>query len=292
MKVNVKREILDFIHSVAGKDLKSGVKTAVPCDLYDEIIQTGFIVHGFPGENPELHSPSHYGLLADLADKANIRLIQIWEDLWQVKKPVIRSRLRSVYGKTKRIFARKTLIHAIDLIESNKFLEKNHLQGGAKAGFKYGLFSGGELVAVATFSKGRQVKRDGIAFRSYELIRYCSKLNTTVVGGVDKLLKHFIKEKHPDDIMTYADRDWSNGSVYEKLGFMKKETVPPQTFWVDPVAGIRVFPNKINDLLIEKGWSSERDKTSDPEMILRSHGFKAVYNSGSIKLVLMLRTGF
>ncbi len=284
-----KSEVLDFIGELAKKDLRPGTKETVPCDVFDETIRTGFIVHGFPEESPEPDSPAHYGLLADLADRAGVRLIQIWEDLWVTKKSIIQSRLRSVYGKTERIFARKTNIHTLDTPTANKFLVKNHLQEGAKAGFKYGLFYESDLVAVATFSKGRAVKREGIVFRSYEMIRYCSVLNTTIVGGLDKLLKHFIKEKQPDDIMTYADRDWSNGSVYEKLGFVKKEITPPQTFWVDPASGMRIFPNKIIGLMTGKGWISPDDKAFDSQKVLKSHGFKAVYNSGSLKLVLMLK---
>ena len=42
------------------------------------------------------------------------------------------------------------------------------------------------------------------------------------------MLKHFIKEVQPDDIMSYADLEWSEGAVYEQLGFTlegKKEAV-------------------------------------------------------------------
>jgi hypothetical protein len=42
-----------------------------------------------------------------------------------------------------------------------------------------------------------------------------------------KLLKAFIDEMHPDDIMSYADASWSNGDAYRKLGFTEE---PPKTF--------------------------------------------------------------
>ena len=36
------------------------------------------------------------------------------------------------------------------------------------------------------------------------------------------MLKTFINEQKPDDIMTYAISDWSEGDVYRKLGFVEE----------------------------------------------------------------------
>ena len=38
-----------------------------------------------------------------------------------------------------------------------------------------------------------------------------------------KMLKTFIGEVHPDDVMSYADASWSSGDVYKKLGFREEE---------------------------------------------------------------------
>ena len=66
-------------------------------------------------------------------------------------------------------------------------------------------------MAVATFSGGRTLKfGDRKNQRSYELIRFATLKEFVVIGGFDKLLKAFCKEHQPDDIMTYADRDWSD----------------------------------------------------------------------------------
>ena len=37
-----------------------------------------------------------------------------------------------------------------------------------------------------------------------------------------KLLKAFIKDVRPDDVMSYADASWSSGDVYRKLGFKEE----------------------------------------------------------------------
>lgn len=286
----IRDEILGFLRSVSDEKLRPGAVMSIPCDLYDETTRTGFVVHEIPGENFDGNLSDYYHSLADRAEHAGCHLIQIWEDLWLVKKQIIQSRLLSAFGKTVRVFARKTEIREISRQESNDFLNKNHLQGMANAGYKYGLFYDGVMMAVATFSKSRPIDRNGVIYRSHELIRYCSLLNTTVVGGLDKLLKHFIKEWQPDDIMTYADRDWSDGSVYRKLGFQQTEVTPSHIFWVDPESGMRIFPNKVNKLIHARGWVPQSAEIPDGTAVLKANGFRAVSNSGNLKFVLLLKS--
>ena len=37
-----------------------------------------------------------------------------------------------------------------------------------------------------------------------------------------KLLKRFVKDYNPNEIISYADRRWSFGNLYEKIGFIKE----------------------------------------------------------------------
>jgi len=57
---------------------------------------------------------------------------------------------------------------------------------------------------------------DGI----YELIRYCSKLDTVVIGGASKLFKFFVANYNFTKVVSYANCDIGNGNMYDKLGFM------------------------------------------------------------------------
>jgi hypothetical protein len=49
-----------------------------------------------------------------------------------------------------------------------------------------------------------------------------------------KLLKTFILEVQPDDIMSYADLEWSQGDVYKTLGFNEELPKDPVSFEIDP----------------------------------------------------------
>ena len=47
------------------------------------------------------------------------------------------------------------------------------------------------------------------------------------------MLKTFIKEVQPDDIMSYADLEWSAGDVYAQLGFSLEGQKDPVMFVID-----------------------------------------------------------
>mgnify|MGYP006988390554 CR=1 FL=1 len=91
----------------------------------------------------------------------------------------------------------------------------------------------GTLVAVATFSNARKWQKGEKTIRSYEWTRYASLPGVRINGGMGKVLKAFIKEVQPDDIMSYADLEWSEGAVYEQLGFELEGHKTPVIFAVD-----------------------------------------------------------
>src|SRR5690606_24883682 len=100
-----------------------------------------------------------------------------------------------------------------------------------------------ELVSIAIFGGARLMREKGRHYRSFELLRFCHKSDSLVIGGLSKLLKRFIQDFDPDDIMTYVDRDWSQHSSLLKLGFQEEGTIPGAALWV---SGNRQFyvPNE------------------------------------------------
>ena len=64
----------------------------------------------------------------------------------------------------------------------------------------------------------------------YELMRFATKYK--VIGIAGKLLQYFINNYHPKKIITYADRRWSTGNLYEKIGFLKTGESKPNYWYV------------------------------------------------------------
>ncbi len=138
-------------------------------------------------------------------------------------------RLKGLHGLGQRIYARKTVVARIDKRVATAFLDEHHLQGAMPGKYRYGLFYEGELVSAAVFSGGRIMRDISSEYRSFELIRFCHKGDALVVGGISKLIKAFIADFNPQDIMTYADRDWCSDSSLERIGFQVVGNLDPFT---------------------------------------------------------------
>ena len=161
--------------------------------------------------------------------------IKLWEDIYLNRRAQVNSRIRSLLGLNKRLHGRETRLSEITKEDYEQFLDTHHLMGITPAKHRLGLFSSDELVAVAGFGRACPIDYEGKTYRSHELIRFCNKTGFTVVGGLSKLIKHFVKEKQVEHLMTYVDREWSEGNIYLKLGFQCITTTPPQEFFLSPL---------------------------------------------------------
>lgn len=172
----------------------------------------------------------------------------ITEDRWRSRNSMMQHRALSHLEIFTQIYARNCEIKRIDKATAQAFLEENHSYGDAACKYRYGVYlkrhtghnallhsiSPGSLVAVATFSNARKWIKGDKTIRSYEWTRYASLPGVRLSGGMGKALRAFIEEVRPDDIMTYADLEWSEGKVYEQLGFTCEGTRPAVSFIIDP----------------------------------------------------------
>ncbi|OFY95846.1 MAG: hypothetical protein A3K10_02655 [Bacteroidetes bacterium RIFCSPLOWO2_12_FULL_31_6] len=146
-------------------------------------------------------------------------VVSIFENEWAEKRGVVLSRIKSKLGLCNKVFARKTSIVKLNRSEAFDFLNQNHTNIPLKTKSNFGLMYNNELIAIACFGPTMHKKTEGKGDQSGELIRFCNKLDYTVVGGLSKLLKHYINQYQVDDIMTYIDKDWSDGKSFIQLGF-------------------------------------------------------------------------
>jgi len=133
-----------------------------------------------------------------------------------------------------------------------------------------------------TFGKNR--RNLGIRITNdneYELLRFCNKLNTTVIGGASKLFKYFITKYKPHQIISYADRCWSTGNLYLTLGFiLENKTVPNYIYFDKNLNRFNRF-NFRKDILVKKGY----DKSKTEFEIMDELGYLRVFNSGNLKFL-------
>jgi len=219
----------------------------------------------------------------NLAESKGIQLIHIFEDEWVNKPDIVKSIIKSKLGIfNDRIYARKTIIKKVDdnnLIRT--FLNENHIQGFIGSKVKIGLFYNDELVSLMTFgslrrSMGQKENKEGY----YEMLRFATKLNTQVIGGASKMLNYFIKNYHPKEILTYADRRYSNGKLYLKLGFDFIKKTEPNYWYIKKNQIKREYRFKYRkDVLIKEGF----DKNKTEKEIMLERGYYHIYDCGMYK---------
>ena len=207
-------------------------------------------------------------------EKLGIKLLHIFEDEWEEKKEIIKSIIKHKLGVTDNIiYARKCEVKLITSKLSNCFLEKNHIQGVTNAKYKIGLFYKEELVSLLTIGKRGILKNN-----EYEIIRFCNKINTSVIGSFSKLLKHFIKETGIENLITYSDRRFSTGELYLKNGFSFLQDTEVNYYYILNKKRENRFKYQKHKL-VEMGY----DKNKTESEILSEIGLDKIYDCGSKK---------
>lgn len=224
----IEKEIEDFIKLNYDGHIETNNRTILnfkEIDIYLPYLKIGFEINGNYYHCEGVVGKNYHNNKTNLAESKKIQLIHIFEHEIRNKKEIIFSRILNLLGKTQKIHARKTKIVNLTLEEKNDFLEKNHMQGKDNSEIYFGLKYNEKLVACMTFGKPR--------FNSnydYELIRFASILNTSVVGGASKLLSHF-KNQYKGSIISYSNRRWSTGNLYRKLKFNFLKRTNPGYFY-------------------------------------------------------------
>lgn len=163
-----------------------------------------------------------------IAEENGVFLYHIFQHEWETPntRTKIENQLRNLFGKNERkIYARKCVIKEVPIPEKSAFLNKNHLQGDDHSSVRLGLYYQDELVSLMTFGKPRFNKRC-----AWELLRFCSAANTSVVGGASKLFSRFISE-HRGSIVSYSNIAKTRGDLYESLGFGLDHISKPNYVW-------------------------------------------------------------
>lgn len=281
-------ELSDFIkENHDGKVITNTKQIISPyeLDIYLPELKLAYEFNGLFWHSELNKSDNYHRIKSDMCDKKGIQLIHIWEDDWMDKKEIVKSMILNKLGKTNnKIFARKCEIKEIN--DNNLvrlFLNENHIQGFVGSSVKIGLFYESNLVSLMTFGMKRksmnsQSEEDG----EYEMLRFCNKLNTNVVGGASKLFKYFLNKYNPLQIITYADRSYSNGNLYKQLGFkLSHLSLPNYYYIIDTKRHYRFGFRK--DLLIKEGYDSSKSE----HQIMLDRGIYRIFNAGNYVFKLL-----
>jgi len=227
----------------------------------------------------EIYKDSMYHLnKTNFCNENGIRLIHIFEDEWLFKKNIVISRIKDILGLNKnKIYGRKTIIKEVSSDEAKIFIEENHIQGNINSKIRLGLYYNNELVSLMTFGNMRKSLGRLSNENKYELLRFCNKLNTNIIGGASKLFNYFIKNYNPVEVISYADRRWSKGNLYDKLGFTFDHNSNPNYWYIIGKNRKHRFGYR-KDILIKEGY----DKNKTEHQIMLERGIYRIYDCGNI----------
>lgn len=228
------------------------------------------------------HKGRKYHILdkTKMAEKAGIQLLHFTDWEWNEKQDICKNIIKTKLGLNKKIYARKCIIKEIDAGLAKKFIEKYHLHGYSSCNVKIGLFHEDELVSCLTFGKSRFNKK-----YEWELIRLCSKSDFNIIGGSSKLLKYFCKKYNPKSIISYCDRNISNGKIFEILNFKKINETGPGYFWTN---GTLIYSRyQTQKHLLHKILKNYDPKLSETEN-MQNNRFERFYNCGNLVYELIV----
>jgi hypothetical protein len=203
-----------------------------------------------------------------------VELIHVWENEWKFSIDIVKNILLYKFNKIEnKIYARKCELREIDVKTFNYFCDNNHIHGGTASSIRYGLFYNSNLVSVMGFRRNKKY--------SWEMSRQCSMLNHTVIGGMDKLFSHFVKEKTPMSCVTYADLRYFTGRSYLNCGFVFSHNSKPNCFYFYKTNKLRLL-SRIN---FQKHKLSKILNNFDPALSewenMKNNGYNRIWDCGN-----------
>jgi hypothetical protein len=285
-------ELYNFIESIYDGKIETSYRKIFindpafsEVDIYLPDLKIAFEFNGLYWHS-EIYKDKNYHKKKTEAALANgVRLYHIWEDDWNYKNDIIKSRIRSSMNISNRIFARSCKLKNVNQLDYKNFCNVNHLKGYCPASHIIGLYHNDNLVSLMGFSKTRKLISSKNTAYEYELIRSCSALDVSVLGGISKIISEF-KKSIGGSLVTYCDAAFSpdpNNTGYHKCGFRFIGSTSPGYYWV-------IDDKKSNRL----NWTKSKltDLGHDPgltvDYIMHENGYYKIWDCGNHKFELIV----
>ena len=275
-------DLRNYILSIYSGELIPNRRDGLELNIYLPDLNLGIEFNGLYWHSEEKLDKNYHLNKLNYFKEKNISVINIWEDDWDFRRDIVKSQIKNKLKiSDNKIYARNCELKTItDPKIVRDFLNDSHIQGYIRSIIKIGLYYNDELVSLMTFDNSEGRKKMGIG--EWNLSRFCSKLNHNVIGGASKLLKYFIKIYNPIRIISFADLDWSVGSLYFNLGFNLVNTLKPDFKYL--VDKQRVNKQRFTkSKLIKLGY----DNNLTADKITESMNLNKIWNCGQLKFEMI-----
>jgi len=179
------------------------------------------------------------------------------------------------------VYARNLEIRDVSVESASLFLNTYHLQNTCKGQrVIYGLYMDDMLVELMSFGNPRYNRN-----YEWELLRLCTHKDYTVVGGAERLFKHFILTNKPKSIISYCDNSKFSGHVYEKLGFKILRSSKPTCHWYNLKTKQHITDNLLRQRGFDQLFGTNYGKGTSNKELMLEYGFLPVYDCGQTSFV-------
>jgi very-short-patch-repair endonuclease len=246
-------------------------------DFYLPDYQLAIEVNGIFWHSESMGKDRSYHLnKTTLCNNKDIQLLHFWDYQIDNNPDLVLSMINHTLGLSKtKIGARQTQVRELSATEYTGFLKEHHLQKSVNSKVKLGLYFKDSIVAVMGFGSSRFKRNE------YELHRFAVRQGVHVSGGASRLFKAFLNKYCVcNKIISYADRDISQGRLYAVLGFKFVHSTPPSYFYFK---GRDVFSRQ----QFQKHKLADRINTFNPALTewqnMQLNNFNRFWTTGNFK---------
>lgn len=197
----------------------------------------------------------HYKKLVKCREK-DIKVINIFENIWKSRSKQVLSFLRSKFKLNEtRIVARDCVITNSS---AKDFIESYHIQGNRNGVIRYfNLVYNNDI--IGSIAAHRHIRKNDN--KTIVLDRLCFKEDYFVIGGANKLFAAFKKwaiESDYTNIISWSDNCWTEGDIYQTLGFKFEKELEPEHFYWDKKRNKYISNQSLNRLVKSRPKSITR----------------------------------
>lgn len=217
---NLEKSIFEYIKNKTTYNVVQnarGIISNKELDIYIPELKIAFEIdgdywHGCKSTDMNIFNniKNHSGDKQKLCYKQGIRLITIKECDFLNRKDVFFRFIDDAIMPRTRIYARNCEIKNVDTQTAKDFCNYYHVNGYRGGNEKLGLYYNGDLICLAIFGKHPKYEN--------ECIRLCYKTGYTIIGGWEKIIKHFNKP-----FLHYVNLMYFQGIDKTGIGFRFKK---------------------------------------------------------------------
>jgi hypothetical protein len=178
-----------------------------------------------------------------------INLIHVWEDDWLFNQDIVKSVILSKLKKLPtKIPAKKCKTTILSESEAFEFMQANHLSGFKRAESYIGLIFESEIVSL-------------ISVVGNNIVAYCCRKATIVVGGFSKMLSFACKSLNYEQIVAYHDLSYGCNTLLKGQSFVFEKYIVPNVYSI--ASGKRSYPADGNLTIYDAGyekWIKSEDR--------------------------------